>query len=348
MQTLKLLALFALALPASAQLPFVETFDSGSNVGSWSLGPPSSNPSSGGNPDWYISALVDTFAPQPRSFDTSSTFAGDYRARGVESVGIDLLTINVQFPFDRELTLILANDNGTPGNTTDDCQVYFLGTKRVPQIGAGWRSFDFFVDSQSTTMPAGWKPLGPCTDPDTAWNAVITDVSYVKYFYGNPEFFFIFDQWTVGLDNARISDELPTTTYCIGKPHAGGCTSSVALAGTPSAGNFPSFVISAADVINQKNGILFYGFGPNNTPFQGGTLCVAPPVRRTGVQFSGGNVGPDDCSGAFSYEFNTLIQGGSDLMLVAGAEVFAQYWYRDPASSSSSGLSDAGQFTIQP
>lgn len=343
-------AAFAPAL-ASAQLPFVETFTGGSNSGLWTLGPPSTFPSSGGNPTWYLESTVDTFAPQPRSQNASSPFGGDWRAKGVRSVGIDLRTVAVQFPFDRELTLMLGNDNGTPADPFDDCIVYFLGTRRVPQVAQGWRSFDFSVDSASTSMPAGWtlsSQSGSCTDANAAWNTVITDVSYVQYFYGNPEFFFIFDMWTVGLDNARISDELPASTYCVAKPNSQGCSASMNLVGTPSATSASPFLLQATQVVNQKNGMLIYGFAPWNAPFQGGTLCIAGQVKRTTLQNSGGSAGGPDCSGSYSFDFNALIQGGSNPQLVAGEEVFSQYWYRDPASPSGTGLSDAAQFTLQP
>ena len=346
------LAAFALlAAPATGQLPFVETFTNGSNVGGWTLGPPATFPASGGNPGYYLETLVDTYAPRPRSTDKGSPFAGDWRARGVVSVGIDLRTLSVQFPFDRELTLMLGNDSGTPADPLDDCVVYFLGTRRVPQVAEGWKGFDYFVDVQSPTLPPGWKvwsSASGCTDPDAGWNKVIGDVSYVEYFYGNPEYFFIFDQWRVGLDNARISGELPATSYCIAKTASQGCKATVSLSGTPSTTGSAPFLVNATQVVNNKNGLLFYGFAPWNVPFQGGTLCVAGLVRRTSLQFSGGNSGAPDCSGSFSYDFNALIQSGIDPLLASGEEVFAQYWYRDPASASSTGLSDGAQFTIQP
>ena len=79
--------------------------------------------------------------------------------------------------------------------------------------------------------------------------------------------------------------------------------------------------MGAQQVINNKNGILFYGFAPYNVPFQGGTLCVTGVVRRTPAQWSGGNGGADDCSGSFSYDFNALIQSGSNPALQLGAIV---------------------------
>jgi len=341
------LALVLLSAPAAAQLPFVETFTGGSNVGGWTVGVPSTFPASGGNPGAYLrSSILDTFAPQPRTTGPS-VFTGNWRALGVQSVGIDLLTLSVNFPFDRELSLILLDDKNT-ASTADDFSVSFLGTKRVPQVAEGWKSFDFFVDSTSTVMPPGWKVLSPAGGtPDVIWNAVITNVTQVRYFYGAPESFFIFDQWRVGLDNARISDELPATSYCIAKTNSQGCQASVSLSGTPSLTSSTPFLVAATDVVNNKNGILFYGFAPFNAPFQGGTLCVTGIVRRTPAQFSGGNTGTADCSGTYSYDFNARIQSGADPLLLVGEQVFAQYWYRDPQNATGSGLSDAAQFTIQ-
>jgi hypothetical protein len=72
-------------------------------------------------------------------------------------------------------------------------------------------------------------------------------------------------------------------------------------------------------------------------------------VNRLPMMFSSGNVGPTDCSGVFSYDFNARIRSGADAALVAGEDVFAQYWYRDPASSGGGiGMTDAVQFRICP
>ena len=334
------------AVPATAQ-DWTETFDMG-NVGGWTFFAPGEAIVAGGNPGPHLRApLLDTFAPQPQTSAAVSPFRGDYRAWGVESLGVDLITYSTQFPFDRELSLILTNDMNTV-TTADDVSVYFLGTRRVPQVGEGFRSFDFFVDSQSATIPPGWAPLTPCGNPDVCWNQVITNVSKVTYFYGNPTFFFIFDQWDVGMDNPRISTSLPTTTYCVGKTNSQGCQASISLSGAPSASSTSPFLIDASDVISQTNGIFFYGHnGPDNLPFQGGTLCVAAPVTRTPVQFSNGNVTPD-CSGTYSLDFNAYTQSGVDPNLVAGQLVFGQYWYRDAAAAIPSALTDAAMFEIQP
>jgi len=35
------------------------------------------------------------------------------------------------------------------------------------------------------------------------------DVDQVRFFYGDPELFFIFQQWTLGVDNPRITETPP-------------------------------------------------------------------------------------------------------------------------------------------
>ena len=49
----------------------------------------------------------------------------------------------------------------------------------------------------------------------------------------------------------------------------------------------------------------------------------------TPVQNAGGNVGPDDCSGSFSFHVSQAFLATENL--VWGDTVYTQYWYRDPA-----------------
>lgn len=141
------------------------------------------------------------------------------------------------------------------------------------------------------------------------------------------------------------------TTYCTAKTNSQGCTPAIASSGSPSATSPAAFLITASQVINEKTGLLLYGYGQASTPFQGGTLCVAPPLVRTAPQSSGGSALPAaDCSGTYAYDFNARIQSGADPALTVGASVAAQYWYRDPADPTgfATGLSDALWFTIAP
>lgn len=142
----------------------------------------------------------------------------------------------------------------------------------------------------------------------------------------------------------------PATTYCTAKQNSAGCLALSSTAGTASASSALPFTISASQVVNQKNGVLFYSSQAVSVPFQGGVRCVAQPFRRTAMAFSGGNSGVNDCSGVLSLDFNAWIRSGIDPALVPGADVYAQWWYRDGADPMGfgSGLSDAVSLRVCP
>jgi hypothetical protein len=196
---------------ATAGTTFTETFDGGSNQGGWTFGADSTIVTTGGNPGAHVRARnLDTFAPQPRTTRSDSPFTGDYRERRVTGIGVDLITYDTQFPSGgRPLTLMLISTNGTPGNFNDDWAAYYMHASEVPLEGQGWRSFAFDVPSQATSLPPGWATLafGPNSPANPDWNQVITQVDELRFFYGNPEFFFIFQVWDVGLDNPSITTD---------------------------------------------------------------------------------------------------------------------------------------------
>ena len=107
-----------------------------------------------------------------------------------------------------------------------------------------------------------------------------------------------------------------------------------------------TFRVRAHDVINNKNGLLFWGVKPAAIPFEGGSLCVNPPVVRTTLQTSGGNPPPDDCSGTYNFQFTSsymLSQG-----IQAGRQYYCQYWSRDPAGFAGTGLTNGLAFYVLP
>jgi hypothetical protein len=207
-RTPHLCLLVALASAPAAADVFTETFDGGGNVGGWTFGTGTEviEPA-GGNPGaWLHVPFLDTFAPQPRT-SGPSLFTGDFRAENVTRLAIDLLTVSVDFSAEgRPLTLMLISDQGTPGNQDDDWAAYLMGPDNVPLPGQGWISYSFDVPSQERTLPAGWAtlPLGSTSPPDPDWNLVIQDVVQVRFFYGDPTFFFIFQGWDLGLDNPTV------------------------------------------------------------------------------------------------------------------------------------------------
>jgi hypothetical protein len=141
---------------------------------------------------------------------------------------------------------------------------------------------------------------------------------------------------------------LGASTYCTGKINSQGCTPAISTTGSASETSASPFTITASNFVNQKNGLLFYSHAPTSSVFQGGFKCVADPVVRTTIVNSGGSTSGSDCTGSYSFEFNALIQSGNFASLVAGAEVYAQWWSRDPASASHTSLSNAVQFVINP
>jgi hypothetical protein len=138
--------------------------------------------------------------------------------------------------------------------------------------------------------------------------------------------------------------------YCSAKVNSQGCVPTMQFHGAPSASlGAGSFTVSASSVLNNQLGRLVYGGGPASTPFQGGTLCVGPPIVRAPGQMSGGNAPPLDCSGTYSFDMGAWIASGVDPRLVPGATVCAQFWSRDAhAPIHPIGLTDAVRFTIGP
>jgi hypothetical protein len=265
LRTLALLAVVSAPLAAQNAL---DQFTGGTNQGNWTFGANSAVQMSGGNPGACLRTTnLDTFAPQLRT-QGASAFTGNWRTMGVKSVGVDLITISTQFNFQRECTLMLSNGQGT---------VYQLGTDFVPQPGTGWKSVEFLVDTKPSQIPANWAVLGP-GNPDAIWNAVVTNVTSITFFYGDPTFFFIFDIWNIGADNLRISAQPVWTNLGQGLAGAGG-TPALAGKGQLVAGSQTKLEVTGA--APSAPATLIVGFTAASLPFKGGTLVPTPNVLIT-------------------------------------------------------------------
>lgn len=342
-----------LTIPAAAQcgVSHVDDFTF-QNQGNWRWGGPLDQlvPTGGFPTDHRASFGIDTFAPILTSTGPS-TFTGDYRAAGVTALGVDLQTFDLDFPSScqRPLSLVLTQNNGTPGNPFDDVYVYTVLPQTVPCPDGLWHGYSVDVPSQSTTLPANWGVDPNWTGTaDAAWNTVIADVSSVSWFYGDPTFFFILQMWDIGADNPRISFSGGATTYCDSQLNSAGCQPRISVTGVASASSPLPCLVDLADTVSQKSGLMFYGFARTQVPYLGGSLCVLPPTRRTPVQTAGGNASGTDCSGNFSFDLNALIQSGGDPLLVSGAGLCLQYWSRDPLHPSRTNLSNAVALSVCP
>ncbi|HTF88427.1 MAG TPA: PQQ-dependent sugar dehydrogenase [Planctomycetota bacterium] len=124
--------------------------------------------------------------------------------------------------------------------------------------------------------------------------------------------------------------------YCTAKLNSLSCLPSMSFTGYPSATRGFGFQVRASNVLNNKIGILLYGFnGRALIPFQGGKLCLRPPVKRAASSNSGGSPAPaNDCSGVFSIDLNSFAVGAlggrpSPVLRLPGVMVVAQWWGRD-------------------
>jgi carboxypeptidase T len=137
------------------------------------------------------------------------------------------------------------------------------------------------------------------------------------------------------LDVALVPTGL-TSTYCTPKVNSLGCVPAIGSSGTPSASAGSGFTVTGSNVRNQKPGLLFYGVnGQASNPFQGGTLCIATPIKRTPAVGSGGTPAGNDCTGVYAIDFNSFAVGGLGgnplpALQTPGTVVDAQWWGRDP------------------
>jgi hypothetical protein len=144
--------------------------------------------------------------------------------------------------------------------------------------------------------------------------------------------------------------------YCIAKLNSLGCLPAISSSGSPSATAGSGFSVHGSNVRNQKSGLLLYGLnGQSTLPFQGGTLCVASPVRRTPGVSSGGSATGNDCTGVYTIDFNAFAAGSlggtpPSALQTPGTVVDAQWWGRDPGfvSPNNTTLTDGLHFTLCP
>lgn len=137
----------------------------------------------------------------------------------------------------------------------------------------------------------------------------------------------------------------PASSYCAAKVNSQGCTPAIGSTGNASASG-AGITVTADQVLNNKVGLLFWGRAAAGTPFQGGTKCVGGATRRTPIQSSAGNAAPNDCSGTYAFTFDPVYMAAKGI--APGETIYSQYWSRDPALGSSTGLTDGLQFTVSP
>jgi Tol biopolymer transport system component len=137
-------------------------------------------------------------------------------------------------------------------------------------------------------------------------------------------------------------------TYCVSSSTSHGCVPTISGAGVPSALAGAGFVITVNTVEGAVPGLIFYGVNaPAALPWNAGTLCVGPPLRRTTAQASGGT--PGQCDGALAVDWNAYVAAHPLALghpFSEGATVWAQGWFRDPSVPGGSNLSNGLWFDL--
>jgi hypothetical protein len=141
------------------------------------------------------------------------------------------------------------------------------------------------------------------------------------------------------------------TTYCTSKAGLACGTPSIRFSGCSSASASAGFSISAGPARAAKSGILIHSDqGPASLPFQGGVLCVNPPLRRSAAVDSGGTAGL--CDGVFTLDMNCFAAGAcggnpASFLSSPGTHVSTQWWGRDSVATGSF-LSDGLTYVVGP
>jgi Tol biopolymer transport system component len=146
-------------------------------------------------------------------------------------------------------------------------------------------------------------------------------------------------------------DACKPTSYCTSGVSAGGC-SAVLTAGGAASLSSCTLALSATGVDGQRQGLIFYGTsGAVALPWGAGSsfMCVKSPVQRTALQNSGGAIG--SCSGGFALNWCAFLAANPNALgapFVAGDALYAQAWYRDPASPKTTALTNGVRVEVCP
>jgi hypothetical protein len=141
-------------------------------------------------------------------------------------------------------------------------------------------------------------------------------------------------------------------TYCTAKVNSCGTLPALGFTGYSSAALTSGFVVEGSAANFGKSGLVLYSAsGRNSAPFQGGTLCVASPVRRSVPATATGGA-PATCTNTLALDLNAFAAGHNGgnpaaYLRVIGQQVNVQWWARDTLAHGSY-LTDGGEYVVGP
>ncbi len=136
------------------------------------------------------------------------------------------------------------------------------------------------------------------------------------------------------------------TSYCTSLVSSSGCTPTMTATGSASLANPGGFTVSGVNVESDRFGLLVFGTtGQASTPFLGGTLCVAAPQIRLNAKITA--IGAA-CTGTLSYTLAEYLASSGGNLVVVGAVINSQVWFRDAPAVQGGGLTNGIEFTVCP
>jgi hypothetical protein len=142
------------------------------------------------------------------------------------------------------------------------------------------------------------------------------------------------------------------SSFCTAGTSTHGCTPVIVTAGTPSATANSGFTISLTGTEGQRSGLFFYSrTGQQSVAWGlGGTsvLCIKAPTQRTAAGDSGGT--NNACDGTYAtFDFNAYMAANPGAVgnpRFVGESFDGQFWYRDPPTPKTTGLSGGVHFAL--
>ncbi len=253
---------------------------------------------------------------------------------------------------------VLAGDITAPGNCGAGDGTYYLNPGTL--AGSGLDNTDaIYLDDPVTPANSGCGNFGgPPNNPHAGFYIRMTGDLDDCNANQQPDAFDLSSGASFDLNLNGIPDECEppvVVAYCTSSTTSHGCIPSISGTGTPSASAVNGFTISIASVEGLQSGLIFYGI--DNTGFtplpwsavSTSFMCVKSPFERTPVQNAGGTL--LQCDGALSIDWNAFRATHPAALgnpFSAGAQCFAQGWFRDPPASKTTNLSNALQFGLAP
>lgn len=204
-------ALSCIAPFAAAQTTTV-TFSAGAE-GWISTGGATTLPGTGGNPDANLRTVFNNFG---LTFVNSANpaFRGDFTTADSVTIAIDVRVENIAFfgsPVSRPWLVELRDTTNPPAGYPWK-SVWFLFAPISAASTGSWTTFSVTFDPRATALPPGWGGYGaetaggePILPPGTTFRDVLAGVDAMAFTTLQPGFVFGFTDFTVRLDNIRVT-----------------------------------------------------------------------------------------------------------------------------------------------